>query len=98
MSASVSTVRPSGFSSSLAILLSSLFGRDADGAREAGGAGDEFLISRATARTPPTGQPHGVVDAGHVGQVDVDLVDAAVLDHGRHLSATAALKRREKRR
>jgi hypothetical protein len=86
MSASVSTVRPSGLSSSLAILDSSLLGVTPIEQVRPGGTA-HVVADLLRQRTHAAGGvvAHGVLRAGHVAQVDVDLVDAAVLDHRRHL-------------
>ena len=85
-SASVSKVSPSGLSSSEAIFDSSLFGvtpieqvspvRAHDAVADALRHGAHAAVRVVRDR---------LLRAGHVGQVDVDLVDAAVLDQRRDL-------------
>jgi hypothetical protein len=95
MSASVSMVRPSGLSSSLAILASSLLGvTPIEQLRPVACAHVVADLLRHGAHAAEGSWPTAVLRARQVGQVDVDLVDAAVLDHRRD-SATAALNRRE---
>ena len=83
-SASRTIVRPSGLSSSDAIFASSLFGATAIEHDEPGGLAHGVLErARDVARAPPrivVGLRSLVLGQRHVGQVDVDLVDAAVLD------------------
>jgi hypothetical protein len=95
MSASVSMVRPSGLSSSLAILASSLLGvTPIEQVRPGGAAHVVADLLRQRAHAAVASWPTAVLRAGQVGQVDVDLVDAAVLDQRRHLGHRG-LERRE---
>ena len=87
MSSSVSTVRPLGLSSSEAILDSSLLGvTPTEQVRPVARLHVVLQLVRERAHAAQRVVADGVADAGHVGQVDVDLVDAAILDHRRQLA------------
>ena len=86
MSPSRMSVSPSGLSSSEAIFARSLFGAMPIEQESPVAARTASLIERATACARSQRSPAGslATDAGrvgvHVGQIDVDLVDAVVLD------------------
>ena len=85
MSPGRSSVRPSGLSSSEAIFARSLFGAMPIEQESPVAARTASLIARATACARSQGSGSGSPDVPvcfgmHVGEVDVDLVDAVILD------------------